>query len=187
MINIPSHIGIVIDNYSNEKFSNESIMSFINYVYNICADIGVKEITFYGMDNTNAEDDYGENLAVIISYELFKLGSKLLVLGNTESAEFPYELLCFAQKRAIGHGLKVNFLVNYSIEWDLDNEISKHYQKSAYDDAISNIDLISIWGKSKKVKDFLPMQTSSANLYFQKKSYYKFEPSQIYDAIMLSN
>lgn len=78
-------------------------------------------------------------------------------------------------------------MVNYSIEWDLDNEISKHYQKNVYDDAVSNIDLISIWGKSKKIKDFLPMQTSSSNLYFQKKLYYKFEPSQIYDAIMLSN
>lgn len=180
MLNVPSHIGIVIDKYSNKDFSDKNILSFVRDIYNICLDIGTKEITFYGIDN------YEEELAVIISYELFKLGSRLLVLGNTESAKFPYELLCFAQKRSIGGGIKVNFLVNYSIEWDLENNISMYYYESRNEDALTSINVISVWGEVNNVGKFLPMQTSTANLYFQRKSYYKFQPSHIYDALMLN-
>ena len=42
-----------------------------------------------------------------------------LVLGNEESAMFPEELKPYMVRRTFGRdGMKINFLVNYSWEWD---------------------------------------------------------------------
>ena len=52
--------------------------------------------------------------------ELAKEEASLLVLGNTKSPCFPHELLPFTARHDFGKGgMKINFLVNYSWEWDL--------------------------------------------------------------------
>ena len=44
----------------------------------------------------------------------------MLVVGNTQSAMFPSERLEFTDRHRFGRGLiKVNLLVNYSWQWDL--------------------------------------------------------------------
>ncbi len=51
---------------------------------------------------------------------LSKEDAQLLVLGNTRSAMFPRELLPYTTRQTFGNGgMKINFLVNYSYEWDL--------------------------------------------------------------------
>ena len=46
-----------------------------------------------------------------------------LVVGNSNSKMFPKELLPYtAERQSFGKGgIKVNFLVNYGWEWDLNN------------------------------------------------------------------
>lgn len=194
MFNVPSHIGIVIDNSSNKKMSYDELSAFAINIYDICFDIGIKELTFYGFEVANLENKdgckYDENINIRISNLLFRRGAKVLVVGNTESACFPQELLHFAQKRSRGNGIKVNILVNYNIEWDLNNAISSyHYKNNLYNsdfDLISSIDLIIKWDCKGEDKLFLPKQTAKADLYIEKGSCVNFEPFQLYDAIAAS-
>ncbi len=89
----------------------------------------------------------------------------LLVLGNTESKYFPQELLPYAKPRSQRSDkcpengtekLKVNFLVNYGPEWDIEQGASRE---------ISAIDLVLRWGGMRRLSGFLPMQTVYADIY----------------------
>lgn len=177
MLNIPSHVGIVIDNCLEETNLREKLLNDICKVYDICSNIGINEITFYGINNFYSE----------IVYKLILKGAKLLVIGNTESAYFPSDLLQFVQNRTKGNGIKVNVLVNYSIKWDMDNKVSSYHYKNNYNDEklefISNIDLIVVWNGKKDIKRFLPLQTVKSNFYIEKESFVNFEPMHICNAI----
>lgn len=177
MLNIPSHIGIVIDDCLEEINLKEKLLRNIFKVYDICSNIGINEVTFYGINNFYDE----------IAYGLILKGAKLLVVGNTESAYFPNELLQFAQGRTKGDGVKVNVLVNYSIIWDIDNKISSYNYKNNYNDErfefVSSLDLIVVWNGKKELKRFLPLQTIKSNYYIEKQSFMNFEPLHIYNAI----
>lgn len=177
MPNIPSHIGIVIDSCSEDASLRKKLLRNICKIYDVCFDIGINEITFYGFSNFYDE----------IAYNLILKGAKLLVIGNTESAYFPSELLQFAQERTKGKGIKVNVLVNYSIVWDADNKVSNYHYKSNYNDEglefVSSIDLIEVWNGEKEFKKFLPLQTVKSNIYVERESFMNFKPLHIYNAI----
>lgn len=173
MFNIPSHIGIDIDDYLGKVNSKEKILKNVCKVYDICFDIGIDEITFYGIN-----DFYDE-----IVYELMIRSPKLLVVGNTESAYFPSNLLQFIQNRTNGNGMKVNLLVNYNIRWDMDNKISSYHYNDDGREFISNIDLIVVWKGENELKKFLPLQTMKSNIYIEKEAFINFEPLHIYNAI----
>ncbi|MFL0248897.1 hypothetical protein ACJDT4_00560 [Clostridium neuense] len=177
MPNIPSHIGIVIDNCLEDVSLRKKLLTNICKIYDICFNIGINEITFYGFS-----DFYDE-----IAYNLILKGAKLLVIGNTESAYFPNDLLPFAQERTRGNGIKVNVLVNYSIVWDTDNKVSSYHYKSNYNDgrleSVSSIDLIEVWNGEREFKKFLPLQTSKANIYIEREPFVNFKPLHIYNAI----
>lgn len=177
MFNIPSHIGIAIDDYLEKGNLKEKLVKDICKIYDICLNIGINEITFYGIN-----DFYDK-----IVEELMLKDVKLLVVGNTESAYFPNDLLQFAQNRTNGNGIKVNLLINYSIRWDMDNKISSYHYKNNYNDDrmefISNIDLIIVWKCENEFKKFLPLQTMKSNIYIEKESFMNFRPLHIYNAI----
>lgn len=177
MLSIPSHIGIDIDDYLGKVNFKKKILKNICKIYDICFDIGINEITFYGIN-----DFYDE-----IVYELMLKSAKLLVIGNTESAYFPNGLLQFVQNRTEGNGIKVNLLVNYNIRWDMDNKISSYHYKNNYNDDrmefISNMDLIVVWKGENELRKFLPLQTMKANIYIEKEAFINFEPLHIYNAI----
>lgn len=177
MLNIPSHIGIYIDDYLGKVNLKEKILENICKVYDICFNIGINEITFYGIN-----DFYDK-----IVYEFMMRSAKLLVVGNTESAYFPNDLLQFVQNRTDGNGMKINLLVNYNLRWDMDNKISSYHYNDDGMDFISNMDLIVVWKGENEVTKFLPLQTMKANIYIEKEAFINFEPFHIYNAIKYEN
>ena len=91
--------------------------------------------------------------------DLAKRDAELLVLGNTKSPSFPKELIPFTKRVRFGDGkIKVNFLVNYGWEWDLN-----HKDGMASKD-ISRIDMIIRWGGRRRLSGFLPVQSVYADI-----------------------
>ena len=165
---IPDHVGIIPD--GNRRWAErQGLSKEQGYMYGIdpgfqlyelCLELGIKEMTLYGFtqDNTKRPPKQRKAFQKACIEAVKKLSNRdadLLVVGNTESAMFPKELLPFTKKRVhFGRGLiKVNFLVNYSWQWDLYQALTgiKKHQKTnnsrniteiigSYD--ISRIDLL---------------------------------------------
>jgi len=86
---------------------------------------------------------------------------------------FPKELMRYTQRTRIGEGrIKVNFLVNYGWNWDLNHSLengdasTRHNVADASPSAdISRIDLIVRWGGGRRSVVFLPIQSVYADFY----------------------
>ena len=109
--------------------------------------------------------------------------AELLVLGNTNSAMFPKELLPYTTRHCFGKGgIKINFLVNYSYEWDLG------FRKGSIGPAmgsaeVSRVDLVIRWGGRRRLSGFLPVQSVYAHIYVVDDYWPDFTPRHVYDAI----
>jgi undecaprenyl diphosphate synthase len=123
--------------------------------------------------------------------ELENRDADLLVVGNTQSALFPKELLRYTQRTRIGEGrIKVNFLVNYSWSWDLDHSL-KNGNTSKRDNVadgiasvdISRIDLIVRWGGGRRLSGFLPIQSIYADFYVIDELWPDFSLDQFHKAL----
>ena len=83
-----------------------------------------------------------------------------------------YEVICISQRisayttrRSFGKGgMKINFLVNYSWEWDfgLKDGLLGEKLKTA---EVSRIDLIIRWGGRRRLSGFLPVQSVYSDFY----------------------
>ncbi len=130
---IPRHIGIIPD--GNRRWACEKGMTKeAGYdhgispgmeLYHLCRELGIGEMSFYGFTVDNTKRPSVQRMAfsracVKAVETLSKEDAQLLVLGNTRSAMFPRELLPYTTRQTFGNGgMKINFLVNYSYEWDL--------------------------------------------------------------------
>jgi undecaprenyl diphosphate synthase len=163
---LPNHIGIIPDGnrrwaVSNGMNKQEGYGYGIDpgfELYSLCLEQGIKELTFYGFtqDNTKRPSIQTEAFTRACVHAVEKLAHRdadLLVIGNTDSPLFPKELLPYTNRVTFGKGLiKINFLVNYGWNWDL-NHVHQHREidgsnfnsKIASSD-ISRIDLIIRWG-----------------------------------------
>ncbi len=128
-----------------------------------CRSLGIPEVSISGFtqDNTRRPSaqthkfrDACVRFALQIAPEV-----ALLVVGDEQSAQFPPELTPFRKRQ--GMGLKVNFLVNYSWQWDLDG-LRHGALKSA---EVSRMDLIVRWGGARRLSGFLPAQSVYADMY----------------------
>ena len=199
---LPKHIGIIPD--GNRRWAENNGLSKekgydmgINpgfLLFKICQELGIKEITYYGFttDNTkrpaNQKDAFTKaciDAVKLLSHE----DAELLVIGNTESPCFPPELLPFTERKIFGKGgVKVNFLVNYGWEWDL-NLSRKTYNKRnnldlvLHSKDISRIDLIVRWGGRRRLSGFLPVQSVYSDFYIVDDYWPDFKAQHIYDAI----
>ena len=129
---IPKHIGIIPDGNRRWALENglekkDGYNKGLNpglELYKICKDKGIKEMTYYGFTVDNTKRPTEQRLAFTKAcVDAVKLLSgedaELLVLGNTNSKMFPEELIPYTTRKTFGKGgIKVNFLVNYSWEWD---------------------------------------------------------------------
>lgn len=193
---IPKHIGIIPD--GNRRWALEQGMkkedgydSGISPgmdLYYICKDMGIEEMTFYGFtaDNTKRPTTQREAFseACIKAVErLSKEDAELLVLGKTSSAMFPERLKPYTTRsRFGGGGMKINFLINYSWEWDLglqDGAIGPQLKTSD----VSRIDLVIRWGGRRRLSGFLPVQSVYSDMYIVDDYWPDFRPQHIYDAI----
>ena len=136
---IPNHIGVIPDGnrryavskgLSKDKGYNLGITPGL-LLFKQCEKLGIKEITFYGFTTDNTKRPSYQKEAFIDAciksvYTITKENAEILVLGNTKSPSFPKELEIFTTPQVFGTGqTRVNFLINYGWEWDL-NMIDGH-------------------------------------------------------------
>lgn len=199
---LPKHIGVIPDGnrrwaenngLSKEKGYNIGINPGL-LLFKLCEDLGIKEITYYGFTTDNTKRPTVQKDAFIKAcIDAVKLlsheNAELLVIGNTESPCFPPELLPFTTRRTFGKGgVKVNFLVNYGWEWDLNLSRQTHTKRNNLDlvlhsKDISRIDLIIRWGGRRRLSGFLPIQSVYSDFYVVDDYWPDFKVQHIYDAL----
>jgi len=201
---LPRHIGIIPD--GNRRWAQEKGLEKQDgykfgiqpgfELYNLCLELGVKEMTFYGftVDNTKrpSKQTKAFQKACVDAVEcLANRDADLLVVGNTQSQLFPKELIPYSKRTRFGKGLmKVNFLVNYDWNWDLNyslknsevNENDNFIKKIASSD-ISRIDLIIRWGGRQRLSGFLPIQSIYADFYVLDEMWPDYSIEQAYKAL----
>lgn len=199
---IPNHIGIIpdgnrrwaVNNGMTKDMGYDSGLSPAAEAFKLCRELGVKELTFYGFttDNTKrpAEQTKAFTAACIKAVNILsKEDASILVVGNSESPMFPKELLPFTSRKVFGRGgLKVNLLVNYGWEWDLNQlktadstkkNITNHIKSSD----ISRVDLIIRWGGRRRLSGFLPVQSIYSDFYLVEDYWPDFKPEHFYQAL----
>lgn len=204
---IPNHIGVIPDGnrrwslihgLTKEKGYDIGLDPGVQ-LFRLCKELGVKELTYYGftMDNTKrpAAQTKAFTAACIKAVEkLSAEDAELLVVGNTDSAMFPKELISFTERKTFGKGgMKVNFLVNYGWDWDLNNlsvntlKAKKDLKSNilcylnSYD--ISRVDLIIRWGGMRRLSGFLPVQSIYSDFYVVDDFWPDFKPDHVYEAL----
>ncbi len=203
---LPQHIGIIPD--GNRRWAlkqNREKHEGYHYgirpgfqLYEICLELGIKELSFYGFtqDNTKrprVQTEAFRKACVDAVRELSEKDANLLVVGDARSPSFPQPLLPYANQRVCyGKGLiNINFLVNYSWNWDLYQSfknINKKPGKSEFlknlgSSEISLIDLIIRWGGRRRLSGFLPIQSVYSDFYVVEDYWPDFSPEQFYKAL----
>lgn len=203
---IPKHIGIIPDGNRRWALSQELTKEAgYNYgikpglsVFKLCAKEHIDEVTFYGftVDNTKRPSNQKEAFtkACIESVELLThKDCEILVLGNTDSPCFPEELLPYTSRKKFGKGgIKVNFLINYGWEWDLNmlkssSNDNKNIINNIHSKDISRIDLIIRWGGRRRLSGFLPVQSVYSDFYIIDNYWPSFKDQDFYDALSWYN
>ena len=200
---IPRHIGVIPDgnrrwalnnNLSKEKGYDYGVKPGLE-LFKLCQQMGVEEITIYGytVDNTKrpvVQKEAFIKACVEVVTALAKEDCELLVVGYTYAHTFPSELLPFTEKRVkCGKGgIKVNVLIHYSWEWDLNLKkvycpLGKHTENKLMSSDISRIDLIIRWGGRRRLSGFLPVQSVYADFYVVDSLWPDFKDKDLYDAI----
>lgn len=193
---IPKHIGIIPD--GNRRWAVDRGMEKADgydhgispgmELYRMCCELGIKEMSFYGftVDNTkrpSVQRQAFTKACVAAVEELSKEDASLLVLGNTRSPMFPQELLPYTVRHDFGRGgMKINFLVNYSWEWDLglkNGNIGPKLQTAE----VSRIDLIIRWGGRRRLSGFLPVQSVYSDIYIVEDCWPDFRTEHVEAAI----
>lgn len=202
----PRHIGIIPD--GNRRWAEEKSMTkekgYENgldpglMLFKLCKEVGIKEVTYYGFTTDNAKRPVKQreaftkacvNAVTILSKE----EAELLVVGDYESPVFPKELSKYTTRQTFGNGgIKVNFLVNYGWEWDLNNlKLADSAQKNITSNIrsfdVSRIDLIIRWGGRRRLSGFLPVQSIYSDFYVLDDYWPDFNPEHFYSALKWYN
>lgn len=205
---LPRHIGVIPD--GNRRWAVEhGLTKELGYshgidpgfqIYQDCLNLGIEEMTFYGYTQDNTKRPAIQRIAfqkacIDAVEKLSQWDASLLVVGNTESPLFPKELLPYTGERAsFGKGLmKVNFLVNYGWQWDLQKGFSlltdsKKSSKSPITEyigssGISRIDLVIRWGARRRLSGFLPLQTIYSDFYILDDYWPDYKAEHLYEAL----
>ncbi len=152
------------------------------FLYEECKNLGIKEISVFcfTQDNTKRPTIQKEafiNATTAFAHEISQRGASLLVLGDEYSSLFPGVLKEFRQRK--GSGIKVNLLVNYGWEWDLEG--LKNGELYSHD--ISRIDLIVRWGGRCRLSGFLPVQSVYADIYVRDEYWPDYQPFHFKEAL----
>ncbi|WP_446897619.1 polyprenyl diphosphate synthase [Clostridium sp. LBM24168] len=203
---IPKHIGIIPDGnrrwaikngISKEKGYEYGLKPGIE-LFRLCKELGVHEITYYGftVDNTKRPKIQTKSFtkACVDAVNILSMeNASLLVVGNSNSSMFPNELRPYTNRTKLGTGgMKVNFLVNYGWDWDLNNLGNLNNRSSKNRTSIienlnshdiSRIDLIIRWGGRRRLSGFLPVQSVYSDFYAIDDYWPDFKPSNFIDAL----
>ncbi|PKL86164.1 MAG: di-trans,poly-cis-decaprenylcistransferase [Ignavibacteriae bacterium HGW-Ignavibacteriae-1] len=202
----PKHIGIIPDGNRRWAETNKMVKEK-GYEYGIdpglalfrlCKESGIKELTYYGFTKDNTKRPTEQRIAftnacINAVNVLSKEEAELLVIGDSESAMFPEELQKYTTRQIFGNGgIKVNFLVNYGWEWDLNNIKSddsshKNITNSIKSFDVARIDLIIRWGGRRRLSGFLPVQSIYSDFYVLDDYWPDFNPGHFYNALKWYN
>lgn len=201
---LPRHIGVIPDGnrrwaVSQGMKKQEGYLQGIDpglRLYEACLALGIEEMTFYGftMDNVkrpSVQTRAFQKACVDSVNELKKRDADLLVIGNTDSKLFPEELKPYTTRTRFGEGkMKVNFLVNYGWNWDInqaaqqdDVETSGNLVDRIASHDISRIDLILRWGGRRRLSGFLPIQSVYSDIYVIPEYWPDYEDEHLYRAL----
>jgi len=201
---IPQHIGVIPD--GNRRWAKQKgLRKQDGYesglrpgleLYELCVELGIKELTFYGFTVDNTKRPFVQikafQKACVDAVEyLASKDADLLVIGNTESKFFPKALLPYTKRTRFGRGLiKVNFLANYGWNWDLNYSARNGATASSGNIVdgmasadISRIDLIIRWGGGRRLSGFLPIQSVYADFYVLDEMWPDYDREQVYRAL----
>ena len=206
---IPNHIGVIPD--GNRRWADTRGLPRVKgwdngldpgiVLFRQIKDAGVKEVTYYGYTMENARRPIIQRNAIIKACVqaveiLSKEDAELLVVGKYDTPAFPKQLLPFTEERqTFGKGgIKVNFLVNYGWEWDLNNVREVHsngngngkkekIMDSLHSHEISKIDLIIRWGGWSRLSGFLPVQSIYADIYIVDELWPDLKPAHFDQAL----
>ena len=187
---LPRHIGFIPDGNRRWALGRE-MPKEAGYAHGIspglslfeeCRRLGIEEVSVYGFtqDNTRrptVQTERFRDACVEFALEIARRGAALLVVGDERSSQFPAELRPF--RRRLGTGIKVNFLVNYGWEWDLDG-LRDGGLRSA---DVSRLDLVVRWGGGRRLSGFLPVQSVYADIFVVDAFWPDFDPSHLQDAL----
>lgn len=193
---IPKHIGIIPDGNRRWAVSNgmkkedgyDRGISPGMELYYLCRELGIEEMSFYGFTADNTKRPTIQRQAftracIDAVEEISHEDASLRVFGNTRSEMFPKELLSYTERKDFGRGgMRINFLVNYSWEWDLglnDGAIGPELQTAD----VSRIDLVIRWGGRNRLSGFLPVQSVYADFYIVEDLWPDFSPQHVRDGI----
>ena len=202
MTRLPNHIGIIPD--GNRRWAqSRGLKKEKGYekgldpglaLFKLCQQAGIKEITFYGFTADNAKRPPEQKKAFIDACIkgvriLSKEDAELLVIGNSESPVFPEELRPYTSRKKFGKGgIKVNFLVNYDWEWDL-NQLKnadpkqKNITNNIKSAQVPRVDLIIRWGGRMRLSGFLPVQSNYADFFVVDECWPDFSPEHFFEAL----
>lgn len=199
---IPKHIGVIPD--GNRRWAvGKGLSKEKGYeigldpglvLFKLCQQVGIKEITYYGFTTDNTKRPTEQRKAfteacINAVNMLSKEDASLLVVGNKDSPMFPKELLPFTNRRTFGNGgIRVNFLVNYGWEWDLNNlklgdSTKKNVANYIKSHDVSRVDLIIRWGGRRRLSGFLPVQSIYADFYVIDDYWPDFKPEHFFQAL----
>ncbi|HEX7405808.1 MAG TPA: undecaprenyl diphosphate synthase family protein [Candidatus Nanopelagicaceae bacterium] len=202
LMRIPEHIGIIPDGnrrwatshgISKEKGYAPGLESGLA-LFKLCQEVGVKELTFYGFTKDNnkrptVQREAFTDACIIAAQKLTEENASLLVIGNSDSPMFPDELRGYTTRTTFGDGgIKINFLVNYGWEWDLnqlkvaDNK-NENVIRNIKSFDVSRIDLIIRWGGRRRLSGFLPAQSIYADIFVVEEYWPDFEADHFYRAL----
>lgn len=206
IMRIPKHIGIIPD--GNRRWAVDKGMSkdkgYIMgldpglILFKLCQQAGVKELTYYGFTTDNTKRPAEQRIAFTEACTnavkmLAKENASLLVVGNSDSPMFPKELIPYTSRKDFGTGgMRVNFLVNYGWEWDLNHLKTADSEKKnimqhikSYD--VSRVDLIIRWGGRRRLSGFLPVQSIYSDFYVIDEYWPDFKSEQFFEALKWYN
>lgn len=204
---VPKHIGIIPD--GNRRWADsQGLNKEDGYSHGIdpgfqlfqeCQNLGIEELTFYGFTQDNTKRPMAQTKAFVNAcvdsvVRLTKYDASLLVVGNINSTVFPKELLPYTKRVSFGKAtIKVNFLVNYGWDWDLNygKQQEKYMEIKKKEDIIqgiassdiSRMDLIIRWGGMRRLSGFLPVQSVYSDFYIIDELWPDFAMDQFYGAL----
>jgi len=177
---LPRHVGLIPD--GNRRWARERGLPVAEgykagvckglQMLQDCIDLGIEEVSLYGFTQDNTKRPKEQRIAFAQASVAFVDAARsseiaLLVVGDTTSPMFPSELKPFASERQ-GSGIKVNMLVNYGWEWDLQTALAsgkKRTMEGLASAQVSRMDMIVRWGGFRRLSGFLPVQSVYADFY----------------------
>ena len=186
---LPRHVGFIPD--GNRRWAQaQGMPRESGYAYGIepglvlfeqCCNLGIEEVSVYGFtqDNTRRPSIQAERFRDACARFAATIAPScaLLVVGDETSPQFPPALQRYRSRQ--GAGIRVNFLVNYGWQWDLDGL----RQGRLRSDDVSRMDLIVRWGGARRLSGFLPAQSVYADFFVVDAFWPDFSPNHLNDAL----